>query len=106
MPTEITLLFKNILTGDLPQEYKVELKLTALDSQNLSKALQYIPKLKILELNNCFLGEQGIRHLSSTISELCFLEVLSLGNNNLQQEGARLLGESLTNLHQLKVLRA
>mmetsp|Transcript_9694 Transcript_9694/g.9651 ORF Transcript_9694/g.9651 Transcript_9694/m.9651 type:complete len:107 (+) Transcript_9694:344-664(+) len=105
MPSEIKSLFQEVLSGNLLEKVTIDIALTPINTENMCKALQYTPKLKILELNNCLLGEQGVRHLTNKLSELTYIEVLSLGNNNLQSEGTRLLCDSLIQLKALKILR-
>ena len=62
-------------------------------AQQLSRALQHLPQLTALYLDDCEIGTEGARHIASAVKNLSNLRTLSLCTCGICELGGYLLAE-------------
>ena len=60
-------------------------------AQQLSRALQHLPQLTALYLDDCEIGTEGARHIASALKKLTNLRTLSLCTCEITAAGAYVL---------------
>ncbi len=60
-------------------------------AQQLSRALQHLPQLTALYLDDCEIGTEGARHIASAVKKLTNLRTLSLCTCEITAAGAYVL---------------
>jgi len=69
-------------------------------AQQLSRALQHLPQLTALYLDDCEIGTEGARHIASALKKLTNLRTLSLCTCEITAAGAYVLARAVAELPQ------
>lgn len=69
-------------------------------AQQLSRALQHLPQLTALYLDDCEIGTEGARHIASAVKKLTNLRTLSLCTCEITAAGAYVLARAVAELPQ------